>query len=203
MAIGDAYATVAEYVASTGKLTGDDDVSVLRALNSASRLIDRVTGRVFNKDAAAVDRIYIPSATRTELHVDDLVSVTGITVDDGMNGQYTATLSASDYELWPLNAADGPEAWPYTGILATPWGTRGSWAKGVRVKVNGIFGWPSVPAGIVAATIELAAILRMESPRATNTINELNQVIGTSRMAQSIVGELVNTYGRTGEAVAW
>ena len=205
MAIGDSYASPAEYAAAKKKLSSEDEAAIARDLTGISRYIDRVCGRVagFNKDAAAVQRVYIPKRNTVELLVADLVSVSAITADTAMNGQYGETLSAADYELHPLDAADGPEPWPYTSILATPWGARAAWQRGVRVKVNGIWGWPSVPAAIAAATIELTAILRLESPRATNSITELNQVLGTSRVAQSILGEIVNSYGRTGEAVAW
>lgn len=204
MAIGDAYATVAEYSATRGKLSDQDHAAITRDLKAVSRYIDIATGRIagFNRDATAVARVYIPPRTSPELLIADLVSVSAVVVDSSMNGQYGETLTASDYELQPIDAPDGPEAWPYTSILATPWGNRASWLRGMRVKVTGIWGWPAVPSAIATATIELTAILRLESPRATNSITEMNQVLGTSRAAQSIVGELVNGYGRTGEVVA-
>jgi hypothetical protein len=65
--------------------------------------------------------------------------------------------------------------------------------------VIGKFGWPAVPAGIKRATIELARILRMETPRATNQyapVADVGSVVSVSRPAQDIVERLTEEYGR-------
>lgn len=64
-------------------------------------------------------------------------------------------------------------------------------------EVTAIFGWPAVPKGIERATIDLTAILRLESPRATSHITEsIDTVVGTSFEAQKIVDELSRVYAK-------
>jgi len=200
MAIGDAYATAAQYKAQTGKTGSADDTPLGLALTAVSRVIDRACRRSrtgFNKDAAAVIREFNPDFSSAVLPVGDLVSVTAITVDTALAGTYATTVAETDYELLPLNAADGPEVRPYDEIGLLPWSASLKlWVPGQRVKVNAVWGWNAVPAAITTACIELTAILRLESPRGTNTINELNQVLSTSRVAQNILAELIETYAR-------
>lgn len=214
VAIGDAYATAAEYRAVVNMSdTSEDATTIARDLLAVSRYIEQELGRVagFNKDASAVDRIYMPrgrvrygyaeaenpwlasNGTRV-LDVDDIVSVTSIKVDQDIDDTFSLTLATTDYELLPRNAADGPEARPYRQIELTPWGTQSVWRPGARVKVNAVFGWPAVPSAIKDATIQLTAILRLQSPRATNRVNEMNQSLSTSRVAQEIVAGLLAAY---------
>lgn len=199
MAIVDAYATAAQYKAQTGKTSAADDTTLERQLLAVSRMVDRKLGRAagsFNKDASAVVRLFRPATTRGVLDVDEFVSITSVELDTGYDGLYSTLLAGTAYELLPWNAADGPEANPYTQIGLYPWGSRTSWAEGERVKVTAVWGWPAVPAGIITATIELTAILRIESGRATSAINEMDQVISMSRVGQSIIAELLDTYRR-------
>ena len=200
MAIGDAYATPAEYKDQKEKTSPDDDLAIARELLAVSRMIDRSLGRPagFNKDAAPVARVFVPQKNSPVLRVDDLASIpvsTGeIAIDTDSAGTYVTELVTADYELLPLNAATGPEARPYRQIGLLSWRDRTQWAAGQRVRVTAIWGWPAVPSAIVAATIELTGILRMESPRATNRVNEIGQVLSTSRSAQNILGDLLDTY---------
>lgn len=198
MAIGDAYATTAQYKAQTGKTGTADDTSLTSSLLAVSRVIDRACRRSrtgFNKDSAPVVRDFNPEWADPVLRVGDVVSVTAITVDTALAGTYATTVASGDYELLPLNSADGPEAKPYDEIGLLPWSTTlKQWVPGQRVRVNAVWGWNAVPAAITNACIELTAILRLESPRGTNTVNELNQVLSTSRAAQNILAALMETY---------
>lgn len=220
MALGDAYATVQEYRDSKEKTSVDDDTSIDRELTAVSRYLDRALGRVlgFNNDGTTptddVARIYeSPSRggslragwaesenpwktgnVSRHLDIDDHVSITSVTVDENRDNTFSLTLVASDYELLPRNAGNLPEPVPYRTIFLTDYGTQGFWQPGARIKVTGIGGWPAVPSAIVSATIELTAILRLESPRATTRVNELNQVLSTSRAAQGIINDLTRTY---------
>lgn len=202
MAIGDAYATVAQYRTVKGNPeSAEDDIAIERDLKAVARFIDLITHRPvgFNKDASNVDRIYMVEWQGTRLEVDDLVSVGSVVVDKGPTGTYNTTVvEGTDFELYPLNAARGPEARPYWRLDMLPWATTlKSWPKGARVKITGVFGWPAVPSAVVSANIELTAILRIESPRATNRVNELNTVFtSTSRQAQGIVEDLVRRYDK-------
>jgi hypothetical protein len=185
MARDIAYATIEDYRSShVNKLTNDDDTAIGRALVAVSRHIDAKLGRFvgFGKDDTAVARLF-DTDYWNPLYVPDLVSVTTLEEWNGL--AYVATTA---YELGPLNAS--LEGQPYSLIRRTS----GVWAS--RVRVTGIWGWPAVPEAIRAATIELAAILRIESPRATSAINEDQQVLSTSRAGQAIVSGLMGTFTR-------
>ncbi len=197
MAITDAYATAAQYRAVTGKTDTSQDANVLIDLKAVSRYIDGKMGRFFNVDASDVARVYVPADNLKSLWVDDLSATpTTIKLDTGGDGTFTTTLEATDFELLPLNADKGPEPRPYTRIGMTPWGNYSGFEKNIRVQITGKFGWPSIPVAIQQATIHLAAILRLESPRATTRIAELGDVMETSRDAQNIIYKLADRYKR-------
>lgn len=199
MSIGDAYATVQQYRDSKEKSTVDDDTSIQRELVAVSRFLDQQLGHRlgFNNDGTSpaddVDRIYGPGSG-PYLDINDHVSITTITVDENRDNTFALTLTATDYELLPRNATLLPEPEPYRTVMLTDYGALTKWPTGARVKVTGIGGWPAVPAAILTATIELTGILRLESPRATNRVNEMNQVLSTSRAAQDILRGLTEAY---------
>lgn len=204
MAIGDAYATNAQYKAAKGKTTGDDDSQLDLDLLAVSRGIDRKLGRGatgFNKDAAVVVRRYPPSELFAKtLYVDDIASTAGliIKVDDNQDGVAEVTLTqTTDFELLPFNAAVGPEPRPYDRLyLPINRVSRISWA--VLTEITAIWGWPvAVPQVIVDATIELTAIWRLETPRATTQVSVgFDSMIGTSSRAQGIVDDLMQQYAK-------
>lgn len=218
MALSDAYATAATYRGIITKTDTSTDAAILDDLTAVSRYLERRLGRFFTKDAAPVARLYMPKSTGVPLrpdwaesenpwkyggmsralYIDDLVSVTSIVIDQGRDGSFVgdAALAATDYELLPRNAALEPEPEPYTTIELTAWGNQWAFPTGCRVQVNGIFGWPAVPKAVERATCWLTGILRLESPRATNRLNELDQIVGASPQAQSIVQELIRNYKR-------
>lgn len=129
------------------------------------------------------------------LDIDPLVSVSSITVDEGRDNTFSRTLVASDYELLPRNAAQGPEPEPYRQIFLTNYGTLFGWPSQARVKVHGIFGWPSVPVGIRDGCIELAGILLGDSPLATRQYTDMGAV-GASTEARGIVRGLIESHTR-------
>lgn len=215
MAVGDAYATKAQYKAVFAKTTAANDAEIDRDLLAVSRTIERELKRFFNVDVADVARDYwaptgggqvMPEAENPwryckgsrELDIDDLVSLTSVLVDDNGDGTpETAYTVNSDFLLTPLNAPDGPEARPYLTLVLPEWSSKQAWPPGRLVRVTGKFGWPAVPKAIERACIELCGILRLESPRATNRIQEgMDAVIGTSRAAQTIITDLRRYYGR-------
>lgn len=204
MAIADAYATVAQYKSAKEKTTADDDTDLTRQLLAVSRFMERRLGQFFNIDAAVISRLYTPRYTPagyspTILDVDPIGSTTGVVVKidtDGDGDFDEGAIDATDYQLLPLNAAYGPEPSPYTQIEVTPWGDQGAWPVNTLVQVTAKYGWPAVPSAIIDACIELTALLRLETPRATNAMNELNQLVNTSRQAQGILQELMSVYSR-------
>jgi hypothetical protein len=201
MAVTDAYATAATYRSLLDKSDTAEDAEILTDLKAVSRFIERKTGRFFTVDASAVDRVYqaTPYSERPRsLFIDDLVAITSIKVDTDDDGSFADedAWASTDYELLPRNAADGPEPRPYTEVFIPSWSSKDFWG-GHLVQVNATFGWPSVPAAIERATVHLAGILRLETPRATRQVNiGMETVIETSRQAQDIIAELVQVYAK-------
>lgn len=205
------YAYVPEYRAAKDKTTSDDDLVIERQLKAISRYIDmKLSPLFFWKD----DEV----STRTYQKYDQIApfySTTGLVVKASTGSainwaSVTALTLDTDFELLPINALSGPEPQFFTGINLLSWGMTpvGTWQPkyyvpdDYRYRITALHGSSSVPDAIVEATIELTAILRLESPRATNSINELNQVLSTSRVAQGIIAELLGVYHPTGIVVA-
>lgn len=135
-----------------------------QALSAASRSIDETCGRRFYLDASASARTYNPrgrvlrDGCEERLLVDDIGSMTGLVVETGAGGSFTAT---TDYETAPDNAI--VRGRPITGMLLTA----GTWGAGTtRVRVTARWGWPTVPDGVVEATKIQASRLykRKDSP---------------------------------------
>jgi len=197
MAVTDAYATAAEYRAAIGKTdTGADD-EILSDLTAISRYLEHHLGRFFTKDAADVERIYLPPVTSDVLWVDDLSGdPTSIELDTAGDNTYADTLAATDYELLPLNADKGPEPRPFTRLRLTAWGDYSQFRAGQRVKITAQFGWPAVPEAVKRATIQLTPFWRLETPRSTMRIPELGETIEASPQVRSIIRQLTDDYRR-------
>lgn len=219
MAIDSAYATAAEYRAgiSPQKSDASHDEEIENDLLAITRYINTELGRSetgFNKDAAAVTRTYMgkyagfvdPDSENPWkyargnrlLCIDELVSVTSVQTDEDGDGTVdTSWTLNTDYQLYPLNAALGPEPRPYIALYIPDWTTQQMrWPPGRLIAVNGIWGWPAVPPAIKRACIQLTAILRLESPRATSQVNDVGAVLSTSGVAQSIIQRLMQNYAK-------
>lgn len=196
MAVTDSYSTAAAYRSFITKTDTGKDTDILTDLTTISRYLDRELGRFFTKDAAAVARTYVADADWTTLYTADIVSVTSIKLDDNGDGTAETALAATDYTLIPRNAVAGSEARPYTGIEMSRTGTRAAFAAGQVVEVTAVWGWPAVPGPIARATVELTAILRLETPRAQATISEIGQLVTMSAKARNIVWDLAQIYRR-------
>ena len=108
MAITNGYTTVATFQSYTGMttITADETVNIEKAIESASRSIDRMTNRRFWADANATARQY-RATDFYRLFVDDISSTTGLIVktDTGGDGTFETTLTFNtDYILDPVNA---------------------------------------------------------------------------------------------------
>lgn len=163
MALGDPYASLTD-IKNYLKLPLIDttrDANLSAALLSASGDIEKHCQRQFNLDATVSQRLYRPDNWR-DARVDDFGTLTGLIVDidNGGTGNFSQTLAASDYEVYPLNGiSDGTPGWPYNRLYTTgsawfpavPYGRRGT------VRVTAKWGWPSVPATIKQACLIIAA----------------------------------------------
>lgn len=214
-AVTDAYATAQEYRdgLSPQKIDTSSDTQILADLTAVSRWLDRRLGRFFTKDAAAVSRdFYGPSAgpvypeaenpykfagkASRSLHLldSDLVSISALATDDSGSGTPTTTWAATDYQLLPLNADKGSEPNPFQAIYVPEWSTKLGWPPARLVRVTGIWGWPSVPPAIKSGTINITAILRLDSPRAITSVDSIGTAIAASKDARGIVDDLVRMY---------
>jgi hypothetical protein len=199
MALDDAYATLADYKAVAGHTGTGDDAVINRDLKTVSRWLEQKLGRFFAKDTVDKTRLYVPRSRSDTLWVDDLSATpTSIKIDEDDDGLFTdeTALVATDFELWPLNALVQPEQEAYTHIVLTPWGKKGKWTPSLHVQVVGKFGWPAVPNQVLTACIEFTRLLRLETPRSTTRITELEGTIAMSRPAQAMLDQLVNRYSR-------
>jgi hypothetical protein len=164
--VANEYANLATLKASLNIEPSDTtrDALLNQALASASRSIDRATGRRFWLDPAPVARVYNPRRRLVRevdgelLLTDDIGDTAGMVVETGNGASFTAV---TDYETWPDNAlADGK---PVTGLLRV----FGIWAvPGTRVRITTRFGWPAEPDPVTEASLIQAARLfrRKDSP---------------------------------------
>lgn len=150
------YCTPQELKSRTGIAQDDklDDLEIQAACSAVSRWIDQWCDRVFYRSAAT--RTFAASCG-TELDTGDLVSITTLKTGTAGDGVFATTWSATDYQLLPYDVTYG-EPRPYTCIRAAG-GLRFPVAFGTgrvdRVQIDGVFGWPAVPAPVRQA----AAIL--------------------------------------------
>ncbi|MEV6571866.1 phage gp6-like head-tail connector protein [Streptomyces sp. NPDC051577] len=147
-------------------LDDDDDTrdaQLDQALNTASRYIDRATGRRFWLDAEPAERVYRPQGRTVieddgaALVVDDIGSTSGLVVETGSAAAWS---TIATWETLPDNALALGR--PITALLRS-----GGWGSGTsRVRVTARHGWPAVPDEIVQATLIQANRLykRKDSP---------------------------------------
>lgn len=164
------YGTLATLKEKLGIEASDTTRNTLltSALASASRSIDKTTGRRFWLDPALVARTYNPRGKVVcdddgeTLLVDDIGSATGLVVETGpAAGPWT---TVTGYETTPDNAFVNGRA--ITGLLRP--GSTWAWQRGstTRVRVTARFGWPAVPDDITEAAMIQASRLykRKDSP---------------------------------------
>ncbi len=183
MALTNCYCTLSDLKTSLAIEDIQDDTGLEAAILTASRMIDDYTGRFFYRDgttAAPVTRYYTPDSWYIT-NLDDFVSLNQIALDDDFDQTYTTILAASDYLIDPVNNAR--RGWPYTRITAIdryifPY------AYPQSVRVQAVWGWPSIPAEIAMATKIQASrlFIRRQSPFGIAGTPELGTVRLTSRL---------------------
>jgi hypothetical protein len=183
VALTNCYCTLSDLKTSLAIEDIQDDTALEAAILTASRMIDDYTGRFFYRDgttAAPVTRYYTPDSWYIT-NLDDFVSLNQIALDDDFDQTYTTILAASDYLIDPVNNAR--RGWPYTRITAIdryifPY------AYPQSVRVQAVWGWPSVPAEIAMATKLQASrlFIRRQSPFGIAGTPEIGTVRLTSRL---------------------
>lgn len=151
MAIVNGYCTLADAKDALGISDSSSDTTIENLITAASRMIDGYTERYFFTQSQT--RIFQTRDPFT-VAIDDLVSVTTLSTDDGADNTYSTTWSASDYLLDPPNAALESPAKPYTMVVSPVYSSKVFpmyVANGV--KIVGVFGWPAVPEAVKQAAI--------------------------------------------------
>lgn len=180
MAVVNGYCTVAQL-----REQFKDDGTVLttalleRAINAASRAIDRHCGRKFWLDAAVVARTYRPRDA-SRVFVDDIGTTTGLIVktDTTGDGAFTTTWDAADYDLEPRNAAVVGDPYSFSRIVAIDEKAFPVNGRRSTLQVTAKFGWSAVPDDVTEACILKAASLfkRKEAPFGVAGFNEFGVV---------------------------
>lgn len=204
MAYGSPYATWAEYKARTGAQGDTGQATVDAALDVASRLIERWTGRVFNASSAGVVR-YFDGNGMPELWIDDFTALTAAAVDVDEDGTYSQAITLTALLKRPYNAAEVSE--PFTSLELS--GGRSAelsaWPAISRgVKLTGTWGWPAVPDAIVDATIMVARQVReLRESGLTLTIQAVDEQLRVRPGAFPLIAALRDEYSRRLPTAAW
>lgn len=161
--LSNSYAEL-EMLKKTLQLDGTNfaDLDIQRAIDASSRGIDWECGRRFYADTDATSVRYYTPDNDACVHIDDLITLTSVLVDDDGDGTFDVTwTNNTDFTLEPLNAA--AEGWPYTRITRHP--RSNLWLPNFprSVKVTGKFGWTEVPDQISQACSLMAAKLLKRS----------------------------------------
>ena len=153
------YATLAELQAYLPSGTSDLVTQLSDSLATASRSIDKATGRRFWADTAATSRLFYPAPDRwSRTLVDDFYTTTGLVVevDASGDGVFETTYTSADYELSPLNGVvDGEDGWPFYRIRPVNW----TWTCNplrASLRVTAKWGWTAVPSAVKTACVILA-----------------------------------------------
>ncbi len=199
MAIVNGYATLAEIKNSLRISDSIDDTQLEMAVESASRLIDGYAQRYFYNGGSAT-RVYATDNT-FQVYIDDAQSLSQVKLSSLDDGIYDVTLTASDYQLYPLNnVVGGLTGWPYTELtlagnyLSANYGfVTGSGRA--NVQMIGVWGWSATPTAIKQATIIQASRIykRADSPLGVAGFGDLG-VMRVSSGLDPDVRQLVDPY---------
>ena len=162
MAITNGYATLVQFqaYANMSTITADETTTIEKAIEAASRTIDRIADRRFYMDTNATARLYRTVDFYT-LPVDDIGSTSGLVValDADGNGNYSDTLTLNtDYILDPVTAPQ--KGRPYTAItMVGPDTFPLPISRRPQVQVTAKFGWynGTPPDDVVEACLILSA----------------------------------------------
>jgi hypothetical protein len=206
MAVVNGYTDVSELREHIGDTNTVLAAAVLeRAIEAASRAIDRFTGRTFYLEAATSVATYQPDDPYVAW-VDDIGTTTGLAVATDTNGDYswaTTWTIGTDFELRPLNAdrvGSGSTVQPYAWweIVAIGNKTFPSHPLRATLRVTARFGWSAVPDDVQEACILKAAGLvnRKNSPNGVAGFGEFGAV-RINRLDPDVIA-LLHPYVRLG-----
>lgn len=158
MTITNGYCTLADLKTVLRISDNVDDTMLEARITEASRVIDQHCDRRFYADSSASARLFV-SLDGVQVFVDDISSTTGLVVktDSAGDGTYATTLTASQYQLEPLNSLAKSE--PVRRVVAVTPGTFPTVTAPAAVQITAKWGWPAVPDPVRSACIILAGRL--------------------------------------------
>lgn len=169
MAWAPDYCTATELKAFLRISDAVDDAVVAWAITAASRAVDHACNRQFGLVAAPEDRYYAPRwspVRRTwSIDIDDLMTATGLVVGVDLDADLTYSHAITDFVKAPQNAA--PQSRPWTRLVVRSASTVQPTDPLIeQVKVTARWGWTTVPAPVVQATLLQASrlVARRDSP---------------------------------------
>lgn len=156
------YTSLTLLKAQLGISDSVDDSLLSAAITAASRAVDRITGTSFGVPAGTSARVY--PVTGGQVWTDPFTDSAGLVVRYGSRGTYSTTVAATDYTLWPYNAAASGDAYQRIDFYDSVGTWRGDQFPAVEVTAR--WGYADVPADIEQATRIKAARLfrRKDSP---------------------------------------
>jgi hypothetical protein len=169
-----------------------------RAINAASRAIDKHTGRRFWPDVAPTTRVYRVDDW-CHVDIDDVSTSAGFIVktDPSLDGTFSETWDAADYQLEPLNGgvADAGLAWDQLVAIGTRYFP--THVRRATLQVTAAFGWSQIPDEVNTACIlkSVSLFRRKDAPFGIAGMNEFGPVRITRRDID--VMELLAPFVRT------
>lgn len=192
MAITNGYCTLNDLKASARITDNVDDAMLELAIESASRLVDSYTQRIFY-NAGTATRLYVPLDNYVT-EIDDLITLTELKTSDG--DDFDTTWQAKDYQLEPLNGVvDGLTGYPTTRIRAVDDYLFNVLDGEATVRVTGTWGWSAVPVAVKQATIIQASRIfkRNDSPLGIAGFGDMGAIRVGSQLDPD-VRQLVESY---------
>ncbi len=161
MAITNGYATLADAKEWVGINDAQDDLLLERAIESASRSIDRFCGRKFFLDSAATARRFHRSSLTT-LSTPDIGSSASMVLKTDENDDGVFETTHTSYQLEPYLITDRPATLVRLLDDVFPLHSSGRFA----IELTARWGFPSTPIEVEQATLILATRIfkRKNSP---------------------------------------
>lgn len=176
----------------------DADIDV--AITAASRGLEAAYDTIWQ---VSTDTMRYYQAYGREVILGDVLHVTSIGLDytwpwpgddypyssDWGSGTYSTALASTDYQLLPTRngrAADGGNGEPYRKLELVRGASYYTLPSGLRaVRITGVFGWETVPAGVRSAATILATRLLRRAREAPFGIHAIG-IEGATMTAQSL-----------------
>ena len=180
MTVSNGYCTdqdIRDQIGDSGAKLDTDQID--RAINAASRAIDRYCGRRFWADTELQVRTYRPD-DRCSLYVDDISTSMGLVLktDTSLDGTFATTWDTADFQLEPLGADQRTTAFSWYQVVAVGSKFFPCDSRRATVQLTAKFGWSEIPDEVVEACILKATGLfrRKDAPFGVAGVNDFGPV---------------------------